>query len=893
MAIVEREEHIDILLRALTEATHGAGQIITIGGDPGTGKTELLQRLAADAERAGALVLTAAGSRAEVTLHMGIVRQLFQQAAKASSATGELARLLEDGALTSALTAGSDHATDQPAGPVVDVLCAALLDPARDRTVVICVDDVQYADDASIHCLLSLAAQLRQVRMLILLAEGPAWTRPIAATLSTPPSGRRIDLAPLTHGGVAAILAVRLGCVPGPAAIAQAHRLTGGNPLLVHALADDTLDIRATGDDTPHAGAAYGRGVLRCLHRTTPAMLSAAHLIAVLDDVAGSHTPTQPALLGHLLKLDPTAVARSLAALTAAGLLERGGFRHAAAHAAVRADIDPAVRADIHRRAALWLHHADAPADAVARHLVAAGHHDEPWTGALLEQAAAQTVLDGRPEFAISCLRLAVRASTDERDRARLSVLHAQAEWRMDPGSVRARLPELIAIVRTGWLTPRYSIIAAKLLLWFGHADDARTALRSARDASAELGRSRAWLITWHPALAPMLPAPPDTGVAAAERALERLRRDDEAMEAAATALLHLVWADRSDRVLAWYAEVGDADLNRLVPTWRAILTAIRAEAALRLGDLREAQRLARAALQGVAAHDWGIAAGLPRSILLRAATEMGAYEQASVELDHALPEPGPQSLFDLHYLHARGRYALAVDLPHAALGDFQACGELMARWNITAPALVAWCEGAAWALLALGKSGKAAELPQRQLRDLGTEYRRTRGAALRVLAMTCELWARQRLLSEAARVLQASGDQLELAHTLADLSKVQYALGDGSRGRLAMRRALHLADQCSARALSESLQPTLVAPAVTGRPAGQIDGDEATPALSDAERRVAALAVQGHTNRQIARKLHITISTVEQHLTRSYRKLKVSRRSDLPLGLQPGFSAD
>jgi DNA-binding CsgD family transcriptional regulator len=57
---------------------------------------------------------------------------------------------------------------------------------------------------------------------------------------------------------------------------------------------------------------------------------------------------------------------------------------------------------------------------------------------------------------------------------------------------------------------------------------------------------------------------------------------------------------------------------------------------------------------------------------------------------------------------------------------------------------------------------------------------------------------------------------------------------------------------------------------------------------LSDAERRVAALAVQGHTNRQIARKLHITISTVEQHLTRSYRKLNVSRRGDLPLGLQP-----
>ncbi|HKS46088.1 MAG TPA: helix-turn-helix transcriptional regulator [Amycolatopsis sp.] len=52
---------------------------------------------------------------------------------------------------------------------------------------------------------------------------------------------------------------------------------------------------------------------------------------------------------------------------------------------------------------------------------------------------------------------------------------------------------------------------------------------------------------------------------------------------------------------------------------------------------------------------------------------------------------------------------------------------------------------------------------------------------------------------------------------------------------------------------------------------------------LSDPERRVASLAVLGHTNREIARELFITLSTVEQHLTRVYRKLKVSKRNDLP----------
>ncbi|MBP5941840.1 helix-turn-helix transcriptional regulator [Streptomyces sp. LBUM 1476] len=47
---------------------------------------------------------------------------------------------------------------------------------------------------------------------------------------------------------------------------------------------------------------------------------------------------------------------------------------------------------------------------------------------------------------------------------------------------------------------------------------------------------------------------------------------------------------------------------------------------------------------------------------------------------------------------------------------------------------------------------------------------------------------------------------------------------------------------------------------------------------LTSAERRVAELAADGYTNREISRKLYVTISTVEQHLTRIYRKLNVKR---------------
>jgi DNA-binding CsgD family transcriptional regulator len=51
---------------------------------------------------------------------------------------------------------------------------------------------------------------------------------------------------------------------------------------------------------------------------------------------------------------------------------------------------------------------------------------------------------------------------------------------------------------------------------------------------------------------------------------------------------------------------------------------------------------------------------------------------------------------------------------------------------------------------------------------------------------------------------------------------------------------------------------------------------------LSEAELRVAELAAHGRTNRQISETLYITVSTVEQHLTRVYRKLGVPGRSAL-----------
>ena len=55
---------------------------------------------------------------------------------------------------------------------------------------------------------------------------------------------------------------------------------------------------------------------------------------------------------------------------------------------------------------------------------------------------------------------------------------------------------------------------------------------------------------------------------------------------------------------------------------------------------------------------------------------------------------------------------------------------------------------------------------------------------------------------------------------------------------------------------------------------------------LTPSERRVARLAADGRTNRQIVHGLYVTLKTVETHLAHAYAKLGISRRSELPAAL-------
>ncbi|OIJ94136.1 helix-turn-helix transcriptional regulator [Streptomyces colonosanans] len=163
-----------------------------------------------------------------------------------------------------------------------------------------------------------------------------------------------------------------------------------------------------------------------------------------------------------------------------------------------------------------------------------------------------------------------------------------------------------------------------------------------------------------------------------------------------------------------------------------------------------------------------------------------------------------------------------------------------------------------------------------------GTEVRATRtllstrGLTLRVLADTEYGAERIALLTEAVAVLRAAGDSLQTADALAELARGHLRTGLATAARLAGR--------CGARPLAAALAAELEALAPHGRRPGERRGDGAAAVgpLSAAERRVAVLAADGHTNKEISHCLRGTVSTVEQHLTRVYRKLGVRARRDL-----------
>jgi DNA-binding NarL/FixJ family response regulator len=133
---------------------------------------------------------------------------------------------------------------------------------------------------------------------------------------------------------------------------------------------------------------------------------------------------------------------------------------------------------------------------------------------------------------------------------------------------------------------------------------------------------------------------------------------------------------------------------------------------------------------------------------------------------------------------------------------------------------------------------------------------------------------------------------QLDRAHAHVAAGSALRRAGRTSEARDALRLALDLAHRCGATTLEQQVRDELRA--AGGRPRRPLTSG--VGALTPSERRVAELAASGSLNREIADALFVTISTVEFHLRRAFRKLGITSRTQLgdalavPGGLQLRF---
>ncbi|MER7562065.1 AAA family ATPase [Streptomyces sp. NPDC097941] len=914
MNLVDRTEELSVMESMLGACGAGHGGVLWVSGAVASGKTALLRAFGARATANGALFLQATASEAEKVLPLGVLGQLLLgadlPAVDAERATGLVELVARE-----AQRHGTPEAPPALAMNVIPELCGTLLKMAEKRPVVISVDAVQHADSQSLDCLLYLARRLDTSRILVVLAGNsgfPDDRQQLKVDLLRLSGVRHIRLRPLRRQGVADLVST-LGqdLRQGRKLVADLYRVGGGNPLLTQALIEDqrTSDAAAL---VP--GDAFAQAVTATVYRSDTSVRHTVWGLAVL----GSHRSL--AELVEVLGTTQEAVQRGLCALNEAGLLDNGRFRHEAGRTAALRSMEPAHRAHLEARAAQVLHEHGAAATVVVRHLVAAEPVDAPWALRTLLDAAQRALADDEIEFALTCLRTARDSGADAGQLLAVKAELTRAGWRVNPSAAAQNLPELTAAALGGRLGARHVDELVGQLLWFGKVDEALDVVGSAEKhggpsgpdgtKGAGLDSTRRWIACVYPGrpgsvatrhadaaatddlarglrqrtanlIETVLEGAEDAVVVRAEQILQSTRLDDSTLTALVVAVRSLVLADRLDTAALWCDTLLQEATERRVPMWQALLSSAKARMDLRAGRLAAAEESARVALTLVPAEGWGVAVVSPVTTSLHVNTALGRLDEAAAQLAVPIPDPAFQTTDGLLYLQARGHYYLVAGRPYAALDDFLTCGDLMTRWNLDLPALVPWRTDAAQAYLSLGDDERALNLAEEQLALAGPGRSWVHAVSLRVMASGLTPRQRLPLIDEAVEILRERGHRFELARAIADLAQTHRELGDGGRARALARKAQQLERECGVPA------PRTRPAAETGSPTDErpwnAHGNRGAPVeLTDGELRVATLAADGYTNRQIAEKLFITISTVEQHLTRSYRKLAVRRRADL-----------
>jgi DNA-binding CsgD family transcriptional regulator len=244
-------------------------------------------------------------------------------------------------------------------------------------------------------------------------------------------------------------------------------------------------------------------------------------------------------------------------------------------------------------------------------------------------------------------------------------------------------------------------------------------------------------------------------------------------------------------------------------------------------------------------------------------------------------------SLYSAFLRAALGRLRYAQGRYTEAAAQLEKVGRALTALGVTSPSILAWRSSAAVARSMSGDIEGARALARDEL-ELAERFGAPR--ALAVAARVCGLVETPggdlRHLRRAVEVSAESSARLEHARSSVDLGAALRRSGERREARDHLRSGLDRAAALGAMALRDHALTELRA--AGGRPRRiAVSGSDS---LTASERRVAELAADGLTNRQIAQALYVTPRTVEGHLTQVYRKLDVPGRDALgaALGLGP-----
>ncbi|MGX2994346.1 helix-turn-helix transcriptional regulator [Streptomyces sp. JNUCC 64] len=429
---VGRAAEMAALREALARAEEGEPQALLLGGEAGVGKTRLIEEFARAARDGGAVV--AIGGCVEIgaeglpfapfstALRVLRLRVPEQLATAAAGQEEELARLLPE----LGRTPGARHGEEDMAR-LFELTVRLLERLAADRTVLVALEDLHWADASTRHLLAYLFRTLCRGRIIVLASyraddihrRHPL--RPLLAELDRLRTVRRIELDRFSRAEVGAQMAGILAAEPDPTLVDEIFDRSDGNPFFVEELA-----VAAGENRCPPLSDSL-RDLLLVRVENLP-----DHAGRVVRAVAEGGSTVGHALLAAVAGLGEDDLIEALRVVVGASILQSTPdgdgyrFRHSLVREAVSDDLLPGERTRLNRRyaEALEAEPALVPADERATRLASYWYHAHDPAKAL------PAVLD---------------ASAEARDRhayaEQLSLLERATQlWDDAPGEVRARL---------------------------------------------------------------------------------------------------------------------------------------------------------------------------------------------------------------------------------------------------------------------------------------------------------------------------------------------------------------------------------------------------------------------------------------------------------------------